>query len=150
MSLFLDWANDPDVRWQSFDSAPIPFERHRAWFTDKLAAAESRLFVLQARDLPVGQIRFDLKDGVASIDYSIEPLFRGRGWARRLVELGMQHYAAGAPVTFRAEVKVTNRSSQSVFRRLGFAESLAATAAGAEISVFSMTSAGQAPTARVS
>lgn len=132
--LYLDWANDSAVRAQSFNSGPIAPSQHLRWFASKLASADSDLRVLMAGELPVGQIRFDHEGSAWHIDYSIDRLFRGRGWASRLVGLGMQAMLARGSVTFCADVKESNPASAAVFRRLGFAESAAA--AGGDIRTF--------------
>ena len=53
---------------------------HEQWFRSKLEDGRSRLFVLEAEILAVGQIRFDIEGGEARIDYSVDVQFRGRGW----------------------------------------------------------------------
>lgn len=121
MLFYFDWANDPEVRRQAIRTQEIPFEQHRAWFTAKLAAGKSHLFVLQAGETPVGQIRFDVAGSVATISYSIDAMFRGRGWARQLVSLGVQRLR-NLPLRFRAEVKQSNTPSNAVFLGLGFRE----------------------------
>jgi UDP-2,4-diacetamido-2,4,6-trideoxy-beta-L-altropyranose hydrolase len=82
----------------------------------------SHLFVLMAGALPVGQIRFDVRDGVALIDYSLDRLFRGRGWASRLVTLGLEALPKDAVSVIRAEVRQSNLPSVRVFERLDFKE----------------------------
>jgi RimJ/RimL family protein N-acetyltransferase len=118
---FFLWANDPDVRAQSIHGQPISFESHQTWFAGRLNSSDSHLFVMQAGDLPVGQIRFDREGNEERIDYSIDKYFRGRGWASRLVELGMSQLPPRDDMVFRAEVKDSNLPSHTVFSRLGFA-----------------------------
>lgn len=130
MLLYFEWANDPDVRHQALATQPIPLDEHRAWFAARLEAKSSHLFVMQAGDLPVGQIRFDLSGSVARIDYSIDAMFRGRGWARQLVKLGMRKMSSLAKVVFRAEVKESNPPSKAVFTGLGFADATSEADAG--------------------
>ncbi len=122
MYTYFTWVNDPEVRRQSLSPEPIQLQQHREWFTAKLHATESQLFVMLAGELPVGQIRFDRQDAELRIDYSIDPLFRGRGWAKHLVSLGVRAAIPHGAATFRAEVKRGNRASESVFRSLNFAE----------------------------
>ena len=117
---FFLWANDPEVRAQSIHGQPISFESHQEWFAGKLTASDSRIFVMQAGDLPVGQIRFDRKGNEERISYSVDKCFRGRGWASRLVALGLSRVPARDGLVFRAEVKDANLSSRTVFSRLGF------------------------------
>ncbi len=42
-----EWANDSEVRAASFSSAPIPWETHVAWFTEKMAPARSLIFIAE-------------------------------------------------------------------------------------------------------
>jgi RimJ/RimL family protein N-acetyltransferase len=118
--LFFDWVNDSEVRLQSLRTDPIRFADHFKWFDGRLARQETCLFVLTAGDLPVGQVRFDIVEGWAHIDYSIDRFFRGRGWASRLMTLGMHAMPRGT--RFHASVKAGNPGSAAVFTRLGFEE----------------------------
>ena len=62
-------------------------------------------------------------NGEFAIDYSVDPAFRGRGWGRRLVELGLEAIGGAQRAAFRAEVRDENAPSAAVFRKLGFVES---------------------------
>jgi len=121
--LFFGWVNDPQVRRQSLNTRPIPWAAHRQWFSAKIADARSRLFVLEAKSLPVGQIRFDREGDEARINYSLDVQFRGRGWGAILVAKGVERMVSTGRIVFRAEVKRSNRASAAVFARLGFLES---------------------------
>ncbi len=138
--LYYHWVNDPEVRRQSLHAESIVWEQHRAWFAAKLAAVPSRLFVLEAGELPVGQIRFDVEGNETRIDYSIDPLFRGRGWGSRLLELGLREMDRGPATTIRADVKESNPASSAVFARLGFEES---SSRGSGIRVYRLKSSGR-------
>ncbi|MBA4446294.1 GNAT family N-acetyltransferase, partial [Cylindrospermopsis raciborskii CS-506_C] len=116
------WVNDIEVRRQSFNSKPISWEEHEAWFDKKIADNDCYLCVLEASDLPIGQIRFDLKDEEALIDYSLDTLVRGRGWATSLVKMGVDTLDSLKPKYLRADVKSDNPASSAVFLRLGFQE----------------------------
>jgi len=123
---FFAWVNDPEARRQSLNSRPVAWQQHRVWFSARLESGASRLFVLQAGDLPVGQVRFDHLRGESLVDYSIDPLFRGRGWAVPMIRLGMREVTGAWDGPTRAEVKEGNVASCAVFRKLGFEESIAA------------------------
>jgi len=122
-SLYFSWVNDPEVRRQSLNSEPIDWRRHSAWFSARLESGENRLFLMEAGELPVGQIRFDRDGAETTIDYSIDPAFRGRGWARHMLSLGMELIRRGPATVLRAEVKEGNAASIAVFTGLGFSES---------------------------
>ncbi len=120
--LYYDWVNEPEVRRQSFQTEPISWELHQTWFQKKLADPNCFLGVLEAETLPVGQIRFDLKGKEAIVDYSLDILVRGRGWATQLIRLGMQLLRNTQITYLRADVKPENTASRMVFLRLGFDE----------------------------
>lgn len=114
-------VNDPDVRRQSFNDAPIAWDNHKRWFDSKMANPGTSMFVLQAGGLAVGQVRIDCAGDTAFIDYSLDPLVRGRGWGRILVRTAL--HMAKLPRTSHivAEVKEGNAASRAVFEKLGFA-----------------------------
>ena len=123
LMLYFHWANDPEVRKSAINTSLISFEKHQEWYINKLKNPNAQLYVLEATGLPVGQIRFDI-DGVdAHIDYSLDPIVRGRGWGSRLVSLGIDEMRQFESVKFCAEVKAWNQASSSVFLREGFSES---------------------------
>src|SRR5690606_30820455 len=117
VDLYYEWANDPEVRRQSFSGEPIPYEAHVHWFSQKMADPSSHLFVMLDGTDPVGQIRFDVVNGIAGIGYSVARHARGRGLARRLVELGVAAMSRLGVTVFEASVKPTNAPSLAVFRR---------------------------------
>lgn len=118
--LYFNWVNEPEVRSQSFDAAPIPWHVHQKWFYNRLADPNCRLWVLLAGMLPVGQIRFDVEGDEARIDYSLDVLVRGRHWAANMVAMGARLLQDSLPVMLTAEVKEGNFASRAVFMRLGF------------------------------
>jgi len=119
---YFNWANDSEVRRQALNTEPIPWSEHQSWFSRKLSDPTSRLFVLEAHSLPVGQIRFDEMRAETRISYSLDALVRGRGWAKQLVSMGIARMSGASAISLRAEVKAGNRASLAVFRRLGFKE----------------------------
>lgn len=118
--LFYGWANDAEVRKNAFNTKPIPWSTHQAWFGGKLRATGTRIFVLEANGLPVGQIRFDTEGEELRIDYSLDEAVRGRGWGAHLVAKGIATVRKILPGKICGVVKLENKASQSVFKRLGF------------------------------
>lgn len=119
-ALYFGWVNETEVRQQSINRDPIPWQVHQKWFRSKLADPHCRLLVLEAGTLPVGQIRFDIERDEARIDYSLDLLVRGRHWAAKLITMGVCMVQDSLPVALRAEVKETNQASCAVFMHLGF------------------------------
>jgi UDP-2,4-diacetamido-2,4,6-trideoxy-beta-L-altropyranose hydrolase len=116
------WVNDPEVRSSAINSDPIHLRSHLEWFDCRLLDVNSHLFVLEAGDLPVGQIRFERHSEEAAIDYSLDVLVRGRGWAKHLVKRGIEALNTSRPTVLTATVKPENAISASTFIRLGFVE----------------------------
>lgn len=126
--LLFNWANDPQVRANSFNSDPIPYDNHVAWFNKLLSSKDQLQYILMEgssyKDTPVGQIRISLsedkKEGL--IGYSIDPKFRGRGYGRRILELIQTAIKADCPEIKRliGRVKEDNISSKSAFTGAGF------------------------------
>jgi len=119
-ALYFGWVNETEVRRQSINRDPIPWQVHQEWFRGKLADPRCRLLVLEAGTLPVGQIRFDIDHDEARIDYSLDTLVRGRHWAAKLIAMGVCMVRDSVPATLCAEVKEANQASCAVFSRLGF------------------------------
>ncbi|MBN8825817.1 MULTISPECIES: GNAT family N-acetyltransferase [unclassified Spirosoma] len=125
--LYFDWANDPDTRRQSFNSAPISLETHTAWFTHKLADPNALLLLfLSDTGQAVGQVRFertpvaDMPDEII-ISLSIDANYRGKGLAPQLIRqacfICRERWEA---VTIHAYIKPDNQASIRAFERAGF------------------------------
>lgn len=127
---YYNWANDPEVSKNAVNTPTIPWATHQAWFAGKLHDVNSRLFVLEAAGLPVGQIRFDTEEDEARIEYSLDSIVRGRGWDSRLVASGADMMRQAEPVRFRAEVKTGMEASPSAFLSMGFTETPSASRGG--------------------
>jgi UDP-2,4-diacetamido-2,4,6-trideoxy-beta-L-altropyranose hydrolase len=122
------WANDPQVRRQSFTSAAIPLADHRLWFQRRLDSPLALLWVLVDQDgLPLGQIRFErasVEDTRAVIGFSLDPAARGRGLAHVLLRLGVAELRCcwGPGMEAYGEVRADNEASCRAFLRAGFRE----------------------------
>ena len=129
-ALLLRWANDSQVRTNSFSPEPIAPADHHHWFQRGLANPNRLLLIATAEDgCPMGQIRFDRQpvssDGQASearVDLSLDRCARGHGLARELVRLGLQlmEQRWGPATDAVAEVLPSNSDSNACFARAGF------------------------------
>ncbi len=126
-ALYLDWANDPDTRRQSFNSSPIALETHANWFTRKLIDANALLLVFENEaGEPVGQVRFerqpeaDMPDEVV-ISLSVAASFRGQGLAHQLIRQGCAVcWETWGDVSIHAYIKPDNQASMRAFEQAGF------------------------------
>lgn len=129
--LLFSWANDMDVRRNAFSQEEIVWEEHVQWLKRKLADENCLIYIgfIYMTDMSekcVGQIRLDLEDGRAEIDYSVVSSLRGQGYGASLLEQGMERAqeefaGAGKRVrTFTGRVKKSNPASARVFEKCGF------------------------------
>jgi UDP-2,4-diacetamido-2,4,6-trideoxy-beta-L-altropyranose hydrolase len=128
--LLLRWANDSQVRNNSFSPEKIAPSDHHHWFRNAMADPERLLLIaLAGNDIPVGQIRFDRQHippnrdvYEAMVDLSIDRCARGHGLATDIVHLGLdakeQQWGPGTKAV--AEVLTSNAASNACFRRAGF------------------------------
>jgi len=118
--LYWNWANDPTVRANAFETQPIPWQTHIAWFKEKLDDHNSTLLLLENESEPIGQIRFDHTTDGYFIDFSISTTYRNRGLGILLVSSGINHFKFTQQITFWGEVKQSNKASTKIFEKLGF------------------------------
>lgn len=116
--LLFDWANDPEVRHNAFNSEKISWQDHIQWFLGKLATENTRIFVLLSQSIPVGQIRFDKEKDNWLISYSVSNGNRGKGFGKKIVPLALEQFEPGTH--FIAKVKPENTASLKVFKANGF------------------------------
>lgn len=119
---YFAWVNDPVVRSSAIYSEPVDMTTHLKWFDHRLSDVNSHLYVLEAGDLPIGQVRFERHGEEATIDYSLDVLVRGRGWASQLLNLGIEALNSSRPTILNATVKPENAASAATFIHLGFVE----------------------------
>ena len=117
--LLFSWANDMDVRRNSFHQETIAYDDHIRWLSGKLSADDCQILIASLNQRSVGQVRFDIEDGIAWIDYSVDAQFRGRGIATVMLNHAME--LADRRITeFAAQVKSENKASMRVFEKCGF------------------------------
>lgn len=123
--LLWKWANDPNVRQSAFNSKNIAWEDHQVWFLNKQNETGCIQYIaLSEQDVPMGQIRFDIKDSIADIDYSVDKDFRGMGLGQMLLKKGIELFCTQQehPITIQGRVKKGNIPSNRTFQECGFLE----------------------------
>lgn len=120
--LLLAWANDAETRAASFHPGHIDRATHAAWFAERLAKSDGRIWIGVVDGVPIGQIRVDRDaDGRGEVSISVAEEARGRGLARGLLLAGMAAATRELGVsTFVALVRPENTRSLALFRGAGF------------------------------
>ncbi len=122
-AFLFDLANELSVRAASFNPASIAWEEHVAWLKARLADPDSLLLIVEDRDRPVGQVRFDLRGDAAVASVALAPAARGKGYASAAIEAAGNRAFDRWPVTWlEAEVKAGNEASLAAFREAGYGE----------------------------
>ena len=116
------WVNDPAVRAAAFHSDPIDWDTHVRWFHERLASADTALFVIgDATGTPIGQVRFDRVSGEdAIVDVSLDAAWRGRGLAAEALRVACTALGDGAAGRIVAEIREDNVASRRAFAAAGF------------------------------
>lgn len=119
--LLYEWVNEPEVRKQSLNSEPIPFQNHEQWFSARLADANTSIYIGSNDIQEVGQVRFDKVGDFYEIDYSVAQRWRGKGFGKQLIQSGVAAILKQDPAAqIKAVVKTGNAPSNGVFQSLGF------------------------------
>ena len=120
--LLWQWANDFHVRAASFSSEPILWEEHVKWFESKLNDPSCIFYIsLNSKNVPIGQVRYDVEGNKAIVSLSIDRKYRGKGYGSIILWLSAQKLFNASNVrVIHAYVKQSNESSIRVFVKTGF------------------------------
>ena len=120
------WANDPAVREASFQSEPISWDIHDAWFDARLQDSSSHFYIaVNADGWPVGQVRFERESesaGEVAINISLDRNCRGAGVGVTVLKLGCDLYRdrEGLTLPLVGYVKKSNVPAMKIFESAGF------------------------------
>lgn len=123
MDLLFRWANDTAVRQNAFHTEQIPYENHVKWFEKMMADESVYQYILCKGESPVGQIRLNVEDGEAVIDYSISAEHRGKGYGvemLRLLQKQVKENKIPSVIKMVGQVKYENHASARAFEKSGF------------------------------
>jgi len=120
----LVWANDAEIRKQSFMTKKVTKEEHDKWFSKVLADKDNqRLFILENNDeSPCGQVRFSRTERDDwEIHFSMDPQYRGQRLGVKLICAGLHGFLGeGHKSRITAKVKNDNAASLRVLAKAGF------------------------------
>jgi RimJ/RimL family protein N-acetyltransferase len=122
LDILFKWANDYDVRKNAFNSEPIPYENHKKWFYNMMENDDIIQYILMDDNISVGQIRLDIDECYAEIDYSVDKRFRNKGYGHKLLQLIFDEVNANYPEIKKliAKVKPDNPASKKIFESEGY------------------------------
>ena len=122
IELLFTWANDPEVRRNSFNPDPISYDGHKRWFENMMNDPEVLQFIIMDEEKPVGQIRLNINGDEAEISYSVVSDCRGKGYGRKMLQLITAEVKKRHPEikAFVAKVKPGNAASRGLFESEGY------------------------------
>jgi spore coat polysaccharide biosynthesis protein SpsF len=87
LSIYYNWANDRDVREQSYNSQLIDFAEHVRWFQNSISNVNFFMLIFENNlGEDVGQVRIQKQgDLEAIISISIDAYHRGKGYAKEML-----------------------------------------------------------------
>lgn len=119
--LLYEWANDSEVRANSFASQEISYETHMEWFHKKLNDKQSDIYIYEIDGVPVGQVRLEYKEKDTIISYSIQRDYRNQGYGFNMLKWIEANSILERPgTTLIGYVKYSNTGSIRVFEKLGY------------------------------
>jgi len=128
IDITFEWANDEATRKYSFNKEFIQYENHKAWYLSKIRSTVSFYFILCEQSKPIGSIRFDLKDKIATISYLLSPEQHGKGLGAILMKKGLdefeKHVKNKTIDLVQGYVLFENFASVKLFERFGFSKEM--------------------------
>lgn len=118
-----EWANDPEVRRQSFNQDYIPWENHVEWFAGKYNDSHCVWYiVLDEAGAPAGVVRFDrAANEMVEVHITVAPEKRGQGVGAEALRLACARVQEETTYTeVLANIMVKNVASQRAFENAGF------------------------------
>jgi len=136
--LLWQWANDPSVRVNSFNSREITWPEHSEWYFNKLTSDNVRIWLLEYDNIPVAQIRYDrLNNTSARISYVVDSAYRGRGFGTRILQMTVSLAYSDLEVSIlEGETFAYNIPSMRAFQKAGFELAETRQDAGQDVHVF--------------
>jgi UDP-2,4-diacetamido-2,4,6-trideoxy-beta-L-altropyranose hydrolase len=122
LMLLLEWANDKEVRKNSFNPNQITIEAHTSWFNAVLEDEQTLLYIITANGKPAAHIRFNIHSGTAVISYLVSAEFRGQGLGHLILLKGINKLKHQRPELNLVQglVQQENIASVRAFVKAGF------------------------------
>ncbi len=121
------WANDREVRKNSFFTEPITYEEHKVWFGKVWKEEGVQIYIFCERGLEKGMLRLEFGSDEVVIHYSIAKGYRNMGKGQRLILLAeqeicnqFQNREKSGIVLINAYVKKENIASNHIFQKMGY------------------------------
>jgi RimJ/RimL family protein N-acetyltransferase len=113
-------ANDPVTRSSSRRSSRITADEHVAWFGKALERSGATFWVAEVDGLVVGHARLEDLGEAWELSYGLDPVVRGSGWSRSMVDEAIRRVRALRRLPIVAVTRQSNVSSKRILETVGF------------------------------
>ncbi|AKQ44785.1 hypothetical protein TH63_02735 [Rufibacter radiotolerans] len=122
LDICFSWANDVEVRGQSYNQSAIDLQSHIIWFNKKLNDLDVFFYILEKDEKPVAQIRFQKTNKKAVLSFLADKSIRHKGLGSSILSKGINAFLqeVKAPIEIVGFVKKSNVASQRSFEKLSF------------------------------
>lgn len=116
------WRNDERTRRHSHDPSPLTRDAHLQWFHGCLRDSKRVLLIGEAEHGPVGVLRYDMEQNIATASVYLDPALHGQGYGPSLLLSGDRWLKQARPdiTCVRAEMRQDNHGSRSAFAEAGY------------------------------
>ena len=118
--LVFNWANEPEVRNNSYNPKFITLEEHTNWFNQKIQEENSLFYIAEIENEPAGMVRFEIGEENAIISIIIDKNFRGKRLASVFLTDCCNFYFEKFSKPILASIKSDNLPSIHAFRNANF------------------------------
>lgn len=118
--LVYEWANDPLVRQNSYDTKPILLEQHKKWFSNKIRDKNTLFIIALYDNQPAGIVRFEMENEHAVVGVVIAEKFRGMKLSSSILSESAKEYFKQNNLPIFAYIKEENKASIRAFESAGY------------------------------
>lgn len=124
-----EWRNDPVTQSMSLTKGSVERADHERWLRMVLADPSRLLLIIEAgaKSDRLGVVRFDVSGDEALVSLNLNPAYRGRGLAARLLgaaeTFALGFFTEREVLRIRAEIMPENEASIRTFERAGYRKS---------------------------
>src|SRR5688572_21756016 len=124
VNLLFQWANDKVARENSYNQAPIEFEKHVRWFTEKVNSPACSIYIFtNEQNVPIGQVRFekDIDKREAIIGIVVDADERGKGYSSEMLKKASADFlGTNSGYKILAYILKQNQPSYNSFIKAGY------------------------------